>query len=335
MEFRNLGTSGLRISEIAYGNWLTHGSQVEQEQALACVRQALDVGITTFDTADTYAETKAESVLGEALKGERREGLEIFTKVFWPVGQPGQNDHGLSRKHIHESINGSLRRLGTDYVDLYQAHRYDEATPLEETMEAFAHVVRHGKALYIGVSEWNATQLREGYQLARELRIPFVSNQPQYSMLWRIIESEVIPTSRALGIGQIVWSPIAQGVLTGKYKPGQAPPVGSRATDQQGGAAMIERWMKDPVLTAVQKLTPLADEAGLSMAQLALAWVLQNSNVSAAIIGASRPEQVLENAKAAGVKLEAELMTAIDDILAPVTQLDPALTTSPQRGTFN
>jgi len=335
MEFRNLGTSGLRISEIAYGNWLTHGSQVEQEQALACVRQALDVGITTFDTADTYADTKAESVLGEALKGERREGLEIFSKVFWPMGQPGQNDHGLSRKHIHESINGSLRRLGTDYVDLYQAHRYDEATPLEETMEAFADVVRQGKALYIGVSEWNATQLREGYHLARELRIPFVSNQPQYSMLWRVIESEVIPTSRALGIGQIVWSPIAQGVLTGKYKPGQAPPAGSRATDQYGGADMIGRWMTDPVLTAVQKLAPLADEAGLSMAQLALAWVLQNSSVSAAIIGASRPEQVLENSKAAGVKLEAELMTAIDDIFAPVTQLDPALTTSPQRSTFN
>ena len=202
-------------------------------------------------------------------------------------------------------------------------------------MEAFADVVRQGKTLYIGVSEWNTTQLREGYQTARELRIPFVSNQPQYSMLWRVIESEVIPTSRALGIGQIVWSPIAQGILTGKYKPGQAPPAGSRATDQRGGADMIDRWMKDPVLAAVQKLTPLADAAGLSMAQLALAWVLQNSNVSAAVIGASRPEQVLENAKAAGVKLEAELMTAIDDILAPVTQLDPALTTSPQRSTFN
>jgi aryl-alcohol dehydrogenase-like predicted oxidoreductase len=335
MEFRNLGRSGLRISEIAYGNWLTHGSQVEQDQALACVRQALDVGITTFDTADTYAGTKAESVLGKALHGERREGLEIFTKVYFPMGQPGQNDHGLSRKHIHESINGSLRRLGTDYVDLYQAHRYDDETPLEETMEAFADVVRQGKALYIGASEWNATQLREGHQLARELRIPFVSNQPQYNMLWRVIESEVIPTSRALGIGQIVWSPIAQGILTGKYQPGQAPPAGSRATDQLGGADMISAWLKDPVLTAVQQLAPLAEEAGLSMAQLAVAWVLQNNNVCAAIIGASRPEQVLENAKASGVKLESELLAAIDKILAPVTQLDPALTTSPQRSTFN
>ena len=335
MEFRHLGKSGLRISEIAYGNWLTHGSQVEADQALACVRQALDVGITTFDTADTYADTKAESGLGEALKNERRSGLEIFTKVYFPMGQPGQNDHGLSRKHILESIDGSLRRLGTDYVDLYQAHRFDDETPLEETMEAFADVVRQGKALYIGVSEWNAAQLREGHRLAHELRIPFISNQPQYNMLWRVIEGEVIPTSRALGIGQIVWSPIAQGVLTGKYRPGQAPPAGSRATDQRGGSEMIGAWLKEPVLAAVQQLTPLAREAGLTMAQLALAWVLQNPGGSAAIIGASRPEQVRENAEAAGVKLEAALMTAIDDVLQPVIQLDPAMTTSPQRSTFS
>jgi len=335
MEFRNLGKSGLRISEIAYGNWLTHGSQVEADQALACVRQALDVGITTFDTADAYAKTKAESVLGTALKNERREGLEIFTKVFFPIGQPGQNDHGLSRKHILESINGSLRRLGTDYVDLYQAHRFDDQTPLEETMEAFADVVRQGKALYIGVSEWNSAQLREGHRLARELRIPFVSNQPQYNMLWRVIEGEVIPTSRALGIGQIVWSPVAQGVLTGKYQIGQVPPAGSRATDHRGGSDMIDAWLKDPVLAAVQQLTPLAKQAGLSMAQLAIAWVLQNNNVSAAIIGASRPEQVIENAEATGVKLDAALLSAIDDVLAPVIEIDPAMTTSPQRSTFS
>ena len=335
MEFRNLGKSGLRISEIAYGNWLTHGSQVERDAALACVRQALDVGITTFDTADAYAGTKAESVLGEALKGERREGLEVFTKVYFPMGQPGQNDHGLSRKHIHESINGSLRRLGMDYVDLYQAHRFDDQTPIEETMEAFAAVVRQGKALYIGVSEWNAEQLQEGHRLARELRIPFVSNQPQYNMLWRVIEGEVIPTSEKLGIGQIVWSPIAQGALTGKYESGQAPPAGSRATDALGGSDMISHWLKDPVLAAVQQLRPLADEAGLSMAQMAIAWVLQNSNVSAAIIGASRPEQVVENSKAAGVKLDAGLLDSIDDVLQPVIQRDPAMTTSPRRGTFS
>src|SRR3954447_5563370 len=185
MDFRYLGNSGLKVSEISYGNWLTHGSQVENEQAKACVRAALDVGITTFDTADAYANTKAESVLGEALAGERRESLEIFTKVYWPTGPGGPNDTGLSRKHIHESINGSLKRLGTDYLDLYQAHRYDTQTPLAETMEAFADVVRHGQALHIGVSDWTAEQLQEGHRLARELRIPFVSNQPQYSMLWR------------------------------------------------------------------------------------------------------------------------------------------------------
>src|SRR3954447_17822546 len=241
MEFRNLGRSGLKISEIAYGNWITHGSQVEEEAARACVRAALDVGITTFDTADVYANTRAETVLGNALAGERREGLEIFTKVYWPTGPGAHNDHGLSRKHIHESINGSLRRLQTEYVDLYQAHRYDHETPLEETMEAFADVVRQGKALYIGVSEWRAEEIRAAHELARELRIPFVSNQPQYSMLWRVIEAEVVPTSEELGVGQVVWSPIAQGVLTGKYLPGQPPPEGSRATDAAGGADMISR----------------------------------------------------------------------------------------------
>src|SRR5262247_4755637 len=226
MEFRHLGRSGMIISEIAYGNWITHGSQVEEEAAVACVHAALDEGITTFDTADVYAATRAEAVLGRALAGQRRESLEIFTKVYWPTGD-GMNDRGLSRKHMMESINGSLRRLQTDYVDLYQAHRYDYSTPLEETMEAFADIVHAGKAHYIGVSEWTAAQIRAAHPIARELKIPFVSNQPQYSMLWRIIEGEVIPTCEDLGIGQIVWSPIAQGVLTGKYLPGQAPPEGS------------------------------------------------------------------------------------------------------------
>src|ERR1700712_3268553 len=278
METRNLGTSGLKISAIAYGNWLTHGSQVEEDAALACVRRALDEGITTFDTADVYANTKAETVLGKALQGERRESLEIFTKVYWPTGPGGHNDHGLSRKHILESINGSLERLGTDHVDLYQAHRYDYQTPLEETMEAFADVVHTGKAHYIGVSEWRAEEIRAGHALARELHIPFVSNQPQYNMLWRVIEPEVVPTCEELGIGQIVWSPIAQGVLTGKYKPGEAHPAGSRATDEKGGADMISRWLKDDVLEAVQRLQPLADEAGLSLATLAGGRTLQNPN---------------------------------------------------------
>ena len=334
MDIRNLGNSGLKISEIAYGNWLTHGSQVEEEAALSCVRQALDEGITTFDTADVYANTAAETVLGKALAGERREGLEIFTKVYWPTGPGKHNDHGLSRKHIMESIDGSLRRLQTDYVDLYQAHRFDYETPLEETMEAFADVVRQGKAHYIGVSEWTADEIRRGHALARELRIPFVSNQPQYNMIWRVIETEVVPTSEELGIGQVVWSPIAQGVLTGKYKPGQAPPAGSRATDDKGGSNMIERWMDDDVLTRVQRLQPIADEAGLSMAQLAIAWVLQNTNVSAAIIGASRPEQVTENVKAAGVKLEQGAMKQIDEVLEGVIERDPAKTVSPRQRDF-
>ncbi|MEU4222248.1 aldo/keto reductase family protein [Actinoplanes sp. NPDC026623] len=328
MEFRHLGRSGLMVSEIAYGNWITHGSQVEEEAAAKCVKAALDVGITTFDTADVYAGTRAEEVLGRALKGERREGLEIFTKVYWPTG-PGPNDRGLSRKHIMESINGSLRRLQVDYVDLYQAHRYDHSTPLEETMQAFADVVRSGKALYIGVSEWSATEIRAGWELARDLNIQLVSSQPQYSALWRVIEAEVVPTSIELGIGQVVWSPIAQGVLTGKYEPGKQPPAGSRATDDKSGADFISRWLSDEVLGAVQRLKPLAEQAGLSMAQLAVAWVLQNSNVSAAIIGASRPEQVHDNAKASGVKLEDDLLKAIDDVLAPVIERDPALTVSP------
>jgi aryl-alcohol dehydrogenase-like predicted oxidoreductase len=330
MEFRHLGRSGLLISEIAYGNWITHGSQVEEEAAVACVRAALDEGITTFDTADVYAGGRAEEVLGRALKGERRAGLEILTKVYWPIG-PGPNDRSLSRKHILESIDGSLRRLQTDYVDVYQAHRYDYSTPLEETMQAFADVVRQGKALYIGVSEWSATQLRAGWEMAQDLKIPFVSNQPQYSALWRVIEAEVVPTSIELGIGQVVFSPIAQGVLTGKYSAGQQPPEGSRATDEKSGADFISRLLRDDVLTAVAGLKPLAEQAGLSMAQLAVAWVLQNSNVSAAIIGASRPEQVRDNVKASGVRLEADLMKAIDAALDPVVERDPAKTVSPAK----
>ncbi|MHB1290445.1 aldo/keto reductase, partial [Georgenia sp.] len=226
---RHVGRSGLKISEITYGNWLTHGSQIDQETAAACVRAALDAGITTFDTADTYANGKAEKVLGKALKGERRESLEILTKVFWPTGPMGPNDSGLSRKHIMESINGSLKRLRTDHVDIYQAHRYDVATPIEETMQAFADVVRQGKALYIGVSEWTAEQIRVAHDLSGQLGFQVVSSQPQYSMLWRVIEDAVVPASRELGLSQIVFSPVAQGVLTGKYAPGTQVPGGSRA----------------------------------------------------------------------------------------------------------
>jgi len=333
MEFRYLGNSGLKISEITYGNWLTHGSQVENDVATQCVRAALDEGISTFDTADVYANTAAETVLGEALKGERRESLEIFTKVYWPTGPRGKNDTGLSRKHIMEAIDGSLERLQTDYVDLYQAHRWDAETPLEETMQAFADVVRQGKALYIGVSEWTADQIRQGVELSKDLGFQLISSQPQYSMLWRVIEDEVVPASRELGVSQIVWSPIAQGVLTGKYKPGAEPPAGSRATDTKGGADMIERWMRDDVLTAVQGLEPIARDLDLTMAQLAIAWVLQNDNVAAALVGASRPEQVGDNVKAAGVKLDDDVMKRIDDALGSVVIRDPKLTAenSPKR----
>ena len=329
MEFRYLGNSGFKISEITFGNWLTHGSQVENDVATQCVRAALDSGISTFDTADVYANTAAETVLGAALKDERRESLEIFTKVFGPTGPKGHNDLGLSRKHIMESINGSLTRLQTDYVDLYQAHRYDYETPLEETMQAFADIVRQGKALYIGVSEWTANQIRDGHALAKELGFQLISNQPQYSMLWRVIEAEVIPASVELGLSQIVWSPIAQGVLSGKYHPGKPAPEGSRATDSKGGSRMIERWMSDEVLTGVQQLKPIAEEAGLTMAQLSIAWVLQNKNVASAIMGASRPEQIEKNVAAAGVKLDAVIMDKIDAVIGSLAERDPAQTKSP------
>ncbi|MFI9382348.1 aldo/keto reductase family protein [Kutzneria sp. NPDC052558] len=328
MEFRRLGRSGLSVSEISYGNWITHGSQVEQDQAVKCVHAALDAGISTFDTADVYANTKAESVLGQALKGQRRESLEILTKVFWPTGPGGPNDRGLGRKHILESINGSLGRLGTDYVDVYQAHRFDRTVPLEETFLAFADIVRQGKALYIGVSEWTADQITRGAAIARELKVPFISNQPQYNMLHRVIEPQIVPTSEREGISQIVFSPIAQGVLTGKYLPGQPVPEGSRATDASG-KNFISRLLLDEVLEKVQLLKPIAAEVDLSLAQLAVAWVLQNPNVASAIIGASRPEQVVENVKAAGVKLEPAILEQIDKVLDGHIHTDPMLTQSP------
>lgn len=325
MQHRRLGRSGLKVSEISYGNWITHGSQVDDSAAVACVQRALDLGITTFDTADVYAGTRAEEVLGSALDGQRRDQLEIATKVYWPTSA-SPNGRGLGRKHIHESIDGSLRRLRTDYVDLYQAHRFDHETPLEETMLAFADLVRQGKVLYVGVSEWTADQLRSGAELAADLGVPFISNQPQYSMLWRVIEAEVLPTSAELGIGQIVWSPLAQGVLTGKYRPGTPPPEGSRATDPRGGADFVGRWLRDEVLEAVSALVPLAEQAGLTMVQLAVGWVLRNSGVSSAIVGASRPEQIDDAVAASGVTLEDDLVAAVDAVLRPVVVDDPSHT---------
>lgn len=329
MEYRKLGNSGLYVSEIAFGNWITHGSQVEQDAAIKCVRTALDCGITTLDTADVYAATKAESVLGKALKGVRRESYELFTKVYWPTG-PGKNDRGLSRKHIMESVHASLKRLNTDHIDLYQFHRFDYETSLEESLRAFDDLIRQGKVMYIGFSEWNAKQISAAVKIQRELGYDrFVSSQPQYSALWRVIEAEVDPICRENGIGQIVWSPMAQGVLTGKYLPGKKAPVGSRARDKKGGAEMIDRWLQDEVLTAVQNLLQIADNEGLTMGQLAIAWVLQNSNVSSAIIGATKPAQIKENVKASGVKLSSETMAAIDKALGNMIERDPEKTTSP------
>ena len=331
MQHRHLGSSGLKVSELAYGNWITHASQIEQEQAEACVHAALDAGITTFDTADVYAGTRAEEVLGHALKEQRRDGLEICTKVYWPTG-PGPNDVGLSRKHILRSCEGSLQRLGTDYIDLYQAHRFDVATPLEETMRAFDDLVRSGKVMYIGVSEWSAGQIRAALRIADDLGLDrIVSNQPQYSMLWRVIESDVVPACEENGIGQIVWSPLAQGVLTGKYRPGVEPPKDSRAQSKEG-SYFIKRWLDQPgLLERVAQLGELAKQADLSLPQLALAWVLNQPGISAAIIGASRPEQVNENIRAVGVKLDEQLLTAIDDLLADAIITDPALTRSPEQ----
>lgn len=331
MEYKYLGNSGLKISEFIYGNWLTHGSQVENETATKCVHAALDAGISTFDTADVYANTVAETVLGDALRGQRRESLEILTKVYWPTGPGGHNDTGLSRKHIMESINASLKRLDTDYVDLYQAHRFDASTPLEETMTAFADIVRSGKALYIGVSEWTADQIREGHQWSKELGFQLISSQPQYNMLWRVIEEEVVPTSEELGLSQIVWSPLAEGLLTGKYLPGHEFPEGSRAASDTV-SRFIRSKMNDDLLTRVQNLKPIGEELGLTLPQLGLAWVKQNKNVAAPIIGASRPEQIAENVKASGIEISAEQMARIDEILGDHINRDPKQTLADQPG---
>ncbi len=329
MDYRHLGNSGMLVSALAYGNWITHGSQIEEAAAAACVKAALDEGITTFDTADAYALGAAESVLGRALKGVARDSIEIFTKVYWPTG-PNPNNRGLSRKHIVESLHASLERLQTDHVDLLQAHRYDYEAPLEETLRAFDDLVRQGKVHYVGVSEWTAEQIADALRLADEMGFDrIVSNQPQYSLIWRVIEAEVVPLCEKEGVGQIVWSPLAQGVLTGKYQPGAgaSPPAGTRATGPEGGEM---GWLlRDEVLEPVQKYAALCREAGYTPASVALAWVLLNQNVSAAIVGASRPEQIKENVKALDVVLEPDFVEAIEKALAPTTLFDPGFTFSP------
>jgi aryl-alcohol dehydrogenase-like predicted oxidoreductase len=323
MEYRQIGSSGLRVSEIALGNWLTHGGSVADDTAIECVRTALDEGITFFDTADIYNKGRAETVLGKALKSERRDDMVVASKVFWPMSD-NPNDQGLSRKHIIQSCNASLKRLGMEYLDLYQAHRYDDEVPIHETLRAFDDLVRSGKALYIGVSEWSATQIADALRIADEMGFDrLISNQPQYSMLWRVPEAEVMPLCRKEGLGQVVWSPLAMGVLTGKYAPGQAPPEGTRGATGKG---LNKRYLNDETLRAVEKLRPIADGLGIKMSTLALAWVLNNDNVAAAIVGATRPSQVTENVSASGVTLSDEVVRRIDDALGEVTFTDPSLT---------
>ena len=323
MEYRALGASGAKVSEIALGNWITHGGQIGDEAAVSCVRAALEEGIIFFDTADIYERGRAEEVLGRALEGVERSDVFLATKTYWPMSE-NPNDKGLSRKHILESIDKSLRRLQTDYVDLYQAHRYDDETPLEETLRAFDDLVRAGKVHYVGVSEWTAEKIADALRIADGMGFDrIVSSQPQYSMLWRVPETEVIPLCRKEGIGQICWSPLAMGVLTGKYQPGHSFPEGTRASL---GSGINKKFLAEETLRRVQELRPLAQDAGLSMAGLALAWVLQNDNVSSVIIGATKPEQVKENVKAAGVKLDPELMRKIDAVLAGSIEKDPSLT---------
>ncbi len=311
MRYRRLGSSDLEISEVSLGSWLTYGGGVERAQAEACVAKAFEVGINFIDTANVYARGAAESFLGEVLAGRPRDSYILGTKLFWPMN----GDRGLSREQVLKQLDLSLLRLKTEYVDLYQCHRYDHDTPLEETMEALTEVVRLGKVRYLGFSEWPPDRIEAALELPNVEQ--FVSSQPQYSILWREPEREVFPLCAANGISQIVWSPLAQGALTGKYKPGEAPPPGTRAASQDMGWAM-DRFRDDDVLEAVQRLQPIADGLGITMAQLALAWVLRREEVACAIIGASRPEQVEENAAASGIELDDELLRAIDEAVASV-----------------
>jgi aryl-alcohol dehydrogenase-like predicted oxidoreductase len=319
VEYRRLGSTGLKLSEIGLGSWLTYGVGVEAEVAKQCVAKAYDLGVNFFDTANAYGRGAAERVMGEALAGYRRESYVLATKVYYPMDQ-GPNDGGLSRKHVIEQCHASLRRLGTDYIDLYQCHRYDDDTPLDETLRALDDLVRQGKVLYVGVSEWSATQIEDALRSADDMGLDrVVSNQPEYSLLQRRIEAEILPLGVREGVGQVVWSPLAQGVLTGKYAPGQAPPASSRAASGRMGG-FIRRWMSDEVLEAVQRLLTVAEEVGMTLAQLALAWVLREPVVTSAIIGASRPSQLEENCAASGRRLDADALAAIDKAVAEVVE---------------
>ncbi len=318
------------VSRVSYGNSTTAGNQLDDERAAECVHAALDAGITTFDTADGYAAGRAEEALGKALRGERRDGLVLVSKVFFPTGK-GPNDRGLSRKHIRSAVEDSLRRLGTDHLDIYVAHRYDQRTPLAETMSAFADLVRAGKVLYLGVSDWEPEQVEAAKALADELRVQLVCSQAQYSMLWRIPEAGLAGTCEALGIGQFAWSPLAGGVLTGKYLVGAEPPPDSRVAEAEGAMAAMNRWhrMGSDVLERVQQLKGIAAEAGLSPAQLALAWVLDHQNQDSVVIGASRPAQIADNLAVLEQRLDPALLARIDAALGSVVVRDPALSPQP------
>lgn len=319
MKYRRLGRSGVKVSEISLGSWLTYGGSVAEERARACIHKAYELGINFFDTANVYMRGTAEEIVGRALKGFERDSYVLATKVYFPMGE-GPNDRGLSRKHIIEQCHASLERLGVDYLDLYQCHRYDEDAPLEETLRALDDLVRQGKILYVGVSEWTAVQIADALRLAEEMNLErIVSNQPRYNMIQRQIEAEVIPLCEHEGVGQVVFSPLAQGVLTGKYRAGETPEQGTRAADPESNRFM-QQVMNEEVLSAVGKLSSVASDAGLSMSQLALAWVLQHDNVSSAIIGASRPEQVEDNAEAAGVRLSTQVVSEIDSTLKDVIE---------------
>jgi aryl-alcohol dehydrogenase-like predicted oxidoreductase len=319
MNQRRLGDSDLDVSAIALGSWLTYSGGIGREQTDACTRAAFDAGITFFDTANVYGRGAAERAWGEILADYPRDSFAIATKLYFPMSS---KDRGLSREQVHKQIDGSLERLGMDHVDLYQCHRYDEQTPLEETMQALTEVVQAGKARWIGFSEWPVARIEEALALPGVAK--FVSSQPQYSAVWRAPEAEVIPLCERHGISQIVWSPLAQGVLTGKYRPGQAPPSDSRAANSDMNVAM-DRLMDDAVLAAVDRLRPIADQAGLSMAELALAWVLRRPELASAIVGASRPEQVHANAKASGMQLTPDTLAAIEEALGDTPVKEPTL----------
>jgi aryl-alcohol dehydrogenase-like predicted oxidoreductase len=317
MDYRHLGRSGVRLSSIGLGSWLTYGNQVDRDMSASCIKRAFELGVNFFDTADVYHVGAGETELGLALEGIERSDYVLATKCYWPMSD-NTNNRGLSRKHIMESIDKSLRRLKTDYVDIYQCHRYDDQTPLDETLRALDDLVRQGKVLYAGISEWEAGQIKAAvdYAHAHELN-QIVSSQPQYNMIWRVIEKDVIPVCEEVGVGQVVWSPLAQGVLTGKYQPGQPLPPDSRAADERASGP-IQGYLRDDVLNAVVKLKPIAEEAGITMAQMALAWVLRQPNVTSAITGATRPQQVEDNVKAADIKLDAATLAAIDIALEGV-----------------